>query len=129
MRLAALTAAFALTACATPAPPRDPYRPQPYVQLTHPLKHSNTALWNGAAGARMIPVVNAAPEQVLSFVRANGEDSVFAVFNFSGEAREVAVQRGPHYGPATDYFAGEAVRFGAETRLTLAPHAFRGFVR
>jgi Alpha amylase, catalytic domain len=47
------------------------------------LKKANTALWNARWGARMISVPNSAPLEVLSFVRQNERDKVFAVLNFS----------------------------------------------
>jgi len=57
------------------------------------LKKRNSALWNGAWGAAMEPVFNNAPQQVFSFIRANDQDRVFAVFNFSAEPVEVAFQQ------------------------------------
>ena len=54
------------------------------------LKKANTALWNAQWGARMIDVPNISARRVLSFVRANERDKVFAVFNFSARAATVA---------------------------------------
>ena len=51
------------------------------------LKRENTALWNAKWGARMINVPNSIPNKVLSFVRRNERDKVFAVFNFSKSAQ------------------------------------------
>lgn len=49
------------------------------------LKATNSALWNGAAGAPMIEVPNSAPDRVLSFVRQNESHKVLAIFNLSQE--------------------------------------------
>ncbi len=93
------------------------------------LKHANTALWNAPWGATMVKVPNDAPTAVLSFVRQNDRDKVFAVFNFSKEARTVAFEEGLFPGTYTDFSTGERVELGASTRLDLGPWAYRIFVR
>src|SRR6185295_13644968 len=49
------------------------------------LKKDNTALWNGKWGATMIHGPNSSPATVLSFVRQDEQNKVFAVLNFSSE--------------------------------------------
>ncbi len=93
------------------------------------LKHANTALWNGAWGARMVQVVNDAPNAVFSFVRMNDRDKVFAVFNFSKEPHTVKFTGGPAAGSYTDYFSGEKLTITAATQLTIEPWGYRVFVR
>jgi glycosidase len=93
------------------------------------LKHANTALWNGQFGARMVPVVNSAPNDVLSFVRANDHDGVFAVFNLSPRRQNVTFSAGPHHGAYFEYFSHEAVTFDDASRLDLAPWSYRIYVR
>lgn len=93
------------------------------------LKHDNRALWNGGAGGRMIPVVNSAPERVLSFVRRQGDNVVFAVFNFSPRAQSIAFERELHHGDYLDYFAADAASFGPATALSMPPWSYRVFVR
>ncbi len=93
------------------------------------LKHANTALWNAPWGAAMIKVPNDAPAAVLSFVRQNDRDKVFAVFNFSKEGRTVAFAEGLFPGTYTDYFTGERVELRESTRLDLKPWEYRVFVR
>lgn len=93
------------------------------------LKKSNTALWNGAWGAEMIPVFNSAPQQVFSFVRMNEQDGVFAVFNFSAEARSVRFQDGPHHGEWQDFSSGEAVSLHESTVLEMPPWSWRVFLK
>jgi glycosidase len=93
------------------------------------LKHENRALWNGASGGRMIPVVNSAPDRVLSFVRRKDEDFVFAVFNFSAAPQTVRFERELHHGAFIDYFSGGAADFDAASQVTLQPWEYRVYVR
>jgi glycosidase len=93
------------------------------------LKHDNQALWNGASGGRMVPVVNTAPGAVLSFVRSREANSVFAVLNLSSEDHKVSFPTGPHHGAYTDAFSGAAATFGAETTLDLPAWSWRIFVK
>lgn len=93
------------------------------------LKKSNTALWNGQWGARMIRVWNSAPEKVFSFVRRNDRDKVFALINFSAEPQTVTFSGTLHEGIYREYFSGEAVEFDASSEITLEPWDYRVLVR
>lgn len=93
------------------------------------LKKANTALWNGAWGARMVQVTNTVPTRVFSFVRQNDADKVFAVFNFSPEPHAVAFDAGPYIGTYTDFFRQESITFTTTSRLELEPWGYRVFVR
>jgi len=93
------------------------------------LKHANTALWNAAWGATMIKVPNSADTRVLSFVRQNDRDTVFAVLNFSAVRQSVAFQDSLHFGDYPEYFAGGRATFDGATRLELRPWDYRVFVR
>ncbi len=93
------------------------------------LKKGNSALWNAGWGARMIPVPNDQSAAVLSFVRQNERDKVFAVLNFSDRPRQVAFLESLYQDVYTDYFTGERVELGPGTRLDLAPWDYRVFVR
>jgi glycosidase len=109
---------------------RDPigWRPHPLGELYRKLlalKKANTALWNAGWGARMIRVPNSSPEVVLSFVRRNERDRVFAAFNFSGESRAVTFDGSLCHGAYRDAFGGEPVEVSAATRLELAPWGHR----
>lgn len=113
---------------------RDPivWRAHPHGDLLKSLialKHHTTALWNGAAGARMVPVVNTDQDHVLSFVRQDQCNGVFAVFNFSSEQRTVRFSRGPHLGTYAYSLQGGAETFAEDTSLTLAPWSWRVYVR
>ena len=93
------------------------------------LKHGKTALWNAPWGARMVKIPNDQESAVLSFVRWNERDGVFAVFNLSGEARTVTFRDSLHHGEYQDWSGGERVVFGPESRLELEPWDYRVFVR
>jgi glycosidase len=92
------------------------------------LKKAHSALWNGAWGARMINVFNNVPSQVLSFVRRNDQDKIFAVFNLSAESQTVTFQDNLFHGRYTDYFTQEAVEMDATTQMKIAAWGYRIFV-
>lgn len=112
---------------------------EPIVWREHPhgdllkrlirLKHDNPALWNGASGGRMIPVVNDAPGQVLSFVRRKDGNAVFAVLNLSPTNRIVTFSEGPHHGAYRDAISGEEVAFGQDTALDLPAWSWKVYVK
>ena len=93
------------------------------------LKKKNTALWNARWGATMISVPNSVPAKVLSFVRRNESDQVFAVLNFSDKPQTVTFKENLYHGSYTDYFGGESVELDGSTRLELKPWGYRIFVK
>ncbi|RIJ16826.1 alpha-amlyase [Henriciella mobilis] len=93
------------------------------------LKTETTALHNGAAGARMVPVVNTAPEDVLSFSRMDENGGVLAVMNLSPRDQVVQFTDGPYAGQYTEYFSGERAVLDAETELDLPAWSYRIYVR
>jgi glycosidase len=94
------------------------------------LKHKNTALWNAKWGATMIHVPNSAPKEVLSFVRENEKDKVFALMNFSAEPQTVTFKDEKLYsGKYTEYFSNESVELNAESKLELKPWSYKVFVK
>jgi glycosidase len=113
---------------------RDPinWREHPHGELLRALialKHGTRALWNGAAGARMIPVVNSASGKVFSFTRFGAQDGVFAVFNFSPEAQQVRFANSLHHGAYQEYFTGTAARFSSDSTLELPAWSYRVFLK
>lgn len=92
------------------------------------LKHATTALWNAPWGARMQRVPNSDVTKLLSFVRRNDSDGVFAVFNFSGEPVLATFAADLHHGSYTDFSSGDSVDIGPGDRLDLAPWGYRVFV-
>ncbi|MGD8276417.1 MAG: alpha-amylase family glycosyl hydrolase [Gemmatimonadota bacterium] len=93
------------------------------------LKHRVTALHNAPWGALMAKVPNNAESGVLSFVRANERDGVFAVFNVSADARIVRFAGTRHHGTYAEYRTGEPASFTASTTLALEPWAHRVYER
>jgi 1,4-alpha-glucan branching enzyme len=92
------------------------------------LKKKNTALWNGKWGARMINVPNSAQTQVLSFVRRNEANKVFAVLNFSAQPQTMNLSETLYYGAYHEYFSGEAVEFSSPAQVELMPWEYRVYV-
>lgn len=93
------------------------------------LKAANPALWNAHWGARMIPVVNSAPNQVLTFVRQSGADKVFAVLNFSATPQSVTFKDTLQDGRYTEYFSGEAVTVEHASPVQVSAWGYKVFVR
>jgi glycosidase len=93
------------------------------------LKKANTALWNAQWGARMIDVPNSSPDAVLSFVRADARNKVFAVFNFSASALQVAFKETLFAGTYTEFTTGQPTRLDANSKLDLPAWGYRVFVR
>lgn len=93
------------------------------------LKHENTALWNAGWGALMVKVPNNVESKVLSFVRQNDRDKVFALFNFSPQPQDVQLKEELYYGTYTDWSSGKAVEFKAPTAMAIEPWGYRVFVR
>ena len=93
------------------------------------LKKSNTALWNGAWGATMILVPNSVPERVLSFVRRNEREKVFAVLNFSGQPQTVTFKETLYHGRYRAFFGGGSVDLDAAAKVELKPWGYEVFVK
>ena len=92
------------------------------------LKTEEQALWNGKHGAAMVDVPNDASADVLSFVRGDSGDRVFAVFNLSPRAQTVEFEQARHHGVYVDALSGEASDFGADSEaMSLPPWRYRLF--
>lgn len=89
------------------------------------LLKNNSALWHAKWGATMIKVPNNAPKEVLSFVRKNEDNKVFAVFNFSDKVQTVQFEDTLFSGTYTQFGSGEQISFNAESQLTLQPWDYR----
>ena len=77
----------------------------------------------------MIAVSNNVPSKVLSFVRRNDSDKVFAVINFSDQPQTVTFKDNLFQGKYTDYFGGQSIELDATTKLKLKPWGFQVFVK
>jgi len=113
---------------------RDPilWREHPHGDLYRrlfALKHANTALWNAPWGARMVRVPNNDKTKILSFVRRNEHDKVFAVFNFSPEPVEATFRETLYHGAYRDVATGEDVELSEALALEMGPWSYRIFVQ
>ena len=77
----------------------------------------------------MIRIWNSAPDKVLSFVRENDRDKVFAMMNFSPDEQAVTFLEGPFSGEYRDYFSGESLTMGEDSALVLPAWGYRVLVR
>lgn len=86
------------------------------------LKKSNSALWNGKWGARMMPIHNDNSENILSFVRANERDKVVAIFNLSAQTQQVKLLDHALYtGTYKTFSTGNVKSLNTDTELSLEP--------
>ncbi|WP_082122523.1 alpha-amylase family glycosyl hydrolase [Arsukibacterium sp. MJ3] len=98
-----------------------------YQKLSQ-LKKSQSALWNSNWGARMIPVHNSRPKQILSFVRQNDNSKVFAVFNLSAEPQQVSFKEHLFHGLYSEYFSNDSAEFSDNSMLTLPAWSYRVYI-
>ena len=91
------------------------------------LKKFEPALWNGKHGAPMVEVPNSASDDVLSFVRGQGSERVFGVFNLSPRAHSVTFETARHHGRFADTMSGEEWEWGEASELDLPAWGYRIF--
>jgi len=75
----------------------------------------------------MAHVPNTAPKHVLSFVRAKGDEKVFAVFNLSKEPQTVNFKEPLFIGEYKEALSGKTVNFTNDTTLSLPAWGFKVF--
>ena len=75
------------------------------------LKHSNQALWNGAAGGEMIRLYNNKPDTVISFSREKNNNRVISILNFSDQPQRVILN--------TKYLTGNYIELFTNAAFTL----------
>lgn len=93
------------------------------------LMKQNTALWHADWGSTMIKVPNSSETEILSFVRQNEEDKVFAVFNFSENTQTVSFKETLYHGTYNDYFTRERVMFGEGSDIELDAWDYKVFTK
>lgn len=113
---------------------KDPivWRDHPHNELYRrliALKKGHTALWNARWGARMVHVPNNVLNKVLSFVRRDENDKIFAVFNLSPEPQTVTFADRLYHGHYVEYFTQETAELNAATQLEMAPWSYRVYVQ
>ncbi len=99
----------------------------PLLRQLITLKTEERALWNGKHGAPLVEVPSSASDDVFSFVRGEGEQRVFGVFNLSPRDQAVTFELARHHGTFTNALTGEAAEFDADTSLTLGAWDYRIF--
>lgn len=99
-----------------------------YKQLLSLMKE-NSVLWHSEWGAVMVHVPNSAEPEVLSFVRQNEQNKIFAVINFSGAAHTLDFEESIHHGVYQDYLNDRTTEFDSMSALALEPWGYRVFVR
>lgn len=92
------------------------------------LRHANSALWAGAAGAPMQNIQNSHQSSVFSFLRQDSRNAVLTAINFSAAPVQTVLHEGPHQGLYRDWQTGESIRFEADTMLELRPWEGRVFI-
>ncbi|MCL2850081.1 MAG: alpha-amylase family glycosyl hydrolase, partial [Micrococcales bacterium] len=94
------------------------------------LKKANSALWNGAWGARMVEVRTTKPSRVLAFTRQSpNDDAVLMVANLSPQRRSVCLTDGPYTGTWTDFATGDRVKLTKNAGIDLGKWGYRALVR
>lgn len=93
------------------------------------LLKENTALWHAQWGATMTKVPNSSESEILSFVRENEQDKVFAVFNFSEEDQRVTFKETLYHGKYINYFSKETIELDEDFELALEAWGYRVFVK
>ena len=94
-----------------------------FYRRLNALRHGNSALRAGEAGApmRLLPCSDSG--NVLAFVRENETDCVVALFNFSAQEVEAALDIAGLEGEYTDWATGE--KGALQSSLTLAPWSYK----
>jgi len=77
-----------------------------YTRLLH-LKKESRALWNGSCGGRVERVATSDDEAVYVCLRRQADDRLLAVFNLTGQAREITLQGGKSGGSYGEVYAGK----------------------
>ena len=77
----------------------------------------------------MIQVPNSEHLHVLSFVRQNEQDKVFAVLNLSAQPQTVTFRERLYHGEYTNFFGGERVALDEAAQMALKPWEYKVFVK
>ena len=100
-----------------------PSRAAFFQKLTQ-LKHTNEALWNGAAGGSVQRLDSDNSASIMAFVREQNGDRVIAVFNLSSKPHETTVQAGKFAGTYNNVMKGNRQTVAANQVFSLKPWEF-----
>ncbi len=100
-----------------------------YKKLNH-LRRNNSLLWSGIKGGSFEIVPNSENENVLTFVRRNNENTLFAVFNLSNKKSEAELQCSIADGYYKEYFTNKHFEVIADAKsLKLEPWEYRIYLK
>jgi cyclomaltodextrinase len=103
------------------------WREHPFDTLYRRL---NRLKHNGAAGGTMVRIGNTTPDQVISFARSRGYETIVAVFNFTAKDVTTTLDMKSYAGSYYDPLAiGTAARLEANQIISLPPWSYQLLVR
>ncbi len=89
-------------------------------------KKENKALWNGAEGGKLIPIMTDHKKEIYAFVRNKDGNSILAFFNLSAKPVTFKIKDDNLDGDWTDIFAGGSpLDLEKEYSTTLEPWGYR----
>ncbi|NID12726.1 alpha-amylase family glycosyl hydrolase [Fibrivirga algicola] len=88
------------------------------------LKHANHALWNGAEGGELVPIVNDKPDQIIAFSREKAGDRVVVIVNMSDKKTIVALQTQKQAGTYQNVFKPTKNVLTGKDRFAMAPWGY-----
>jgi cyclomaltodextrinase / maltogenic alpha-amylase / neopullulanase len=83
------------------------------------LKQSNQALFNGEKGGEYIPVRTSDTEKVFSLIRSGEKEKIFAIFNFSGDERNIKPGNDIIEGRYKELFSGNTTKLKGDSAIKL----------
>lgn len=92
------------------------------------LKTQNSALWNGALGARQHKITTN-QESVYAFSRSNDTNSVAVFINFSNAPVSVSYSDGPADGNYKEWFTNSSIDLTSKGELELGANQYMVFVQ
>ena len=91
------------------------------------LRKRNSALYAAKKGAPMERILTPNQPAVYAFARANENDKIVAVFNFSANSATFDLNSNIQIGKYTNVFTGQEVGFRASETITLEPWGYLVF--
>lgn len=94
------------------------------------LRKNNSLLWSGIKGGSFEIIPNSKNEKVLTFIRRNSENKLFAVFNLSDEKAEVELLSNIADGDYREYFTKKHFEVVGDAKsLKLNPWEYRIYLK
>ncbi len=98
-----------------------------YTKLIQ-LKNENPALWNGKAGSPAYFINTSNPEQILTFKRKKGENTVLVIMNLSDKNAKFKFIEKDFERTYIDFFSGKEVKIKPQETYNLKPWEYRIFI-